>query len=153
MNPISFGDYFCQSKKILRRSPGLPGSGMDLRKSKGMKFRDSWPTPKGCLSKGILSQRDPFGADWQKLSKATIALQRYKGLPPKESFGLGKGEIGDENNPLLAAIGFNLRSKYNQIAEKVQHWLQTILHILKIDMAWGKHKNQNFGYQTLKVTF
>ena len=64
-----------------------------------------------------------------------------------------KGEIGDENNPLLAAIGFNLKSKYNQIAEKVQLWLQTILQILNTEMASAQDKNQNFCYQTLKLTF
>ena len=67
--------------------------------------------------------------------------------------GLGNGEIGDENNPLLAAIGFNLRSKYNQIAEKVQRWLQTILLILSTDIASAQRKIQDFKYQTLKLAF
>ena len=66
---------------------------------------------------------------------------------------MGKGEIGDENNPLLAAVGFNLRSKYNQIAQKVQRWLQTILHILNTDMASAQCKNQNFRYQLFKFSF
>lgn len=64
-----------------------------------------------------------------------------------------KGEIGDENNPLLAAIGFNLRSKYNQIAQKVQLWLQTILRIFNTEMASAQRKNQNFGCQLFKLTF
>ena len=58
---------------------------------------------------------------------------------------MGKGEIGDENNPLLAAVGFNLRSKYNQIAQKVQRWLQTILCILNTEMASAQQKIKILG--------
>ena len=64
-----------------------------------------------------------------------------------------KGEIGDENNPLLAAIGFNLRSKYNQIARKVQFWLQTILHIFNTEMASAQRKIHFFCHQTFKLSF
>ena len=64
-----------------------------------------------------------------------------------------KGEIGDDNNPLLAAISFNLRIKYNQIAQKVQRWLQTILHILNIEITSAQGKNQIFCHKRLKLTF
>ena len=81
-----------------------------------------------------------------------------EGMPSGWAFG--KGEIGDDNNPLLAAIGFcqghslgNLRSKYNQITQKVQRWLQTILHILNAEIASAQGKNQNFRCQLFKLTF
>ena len=64
-----------------------------------------------------------------------------------------KGEIGDENNPLLAAIGFNLRSKYNKIAHKVQFWLQTILYIFNTEMASAQRKIHFFCLQTFKLSF
>ena len=131
----------------------LPGSPLDLpQRSQGLLWH----------GKGVLRIS---GADWH-----------------------WKGEIGDDNNPLLAAIGFchanpkdsfgkaslpqrsqgllwrmplawgghplgNLRSKYNQIAEKVQRWLQTILCILNAEMASAQGKNQNFCHQAFKLTF
>ena len=41
-----------------------------------------------------------------------------------------KGCIGDDNNPLLAAIGFNLGKRYNQILREIHIWLETLLRIL-----------------------
>ena len=64
-------------------------------------------------------------------------VRLHEGTYKEDALGIGKGEIGDDNNPLLAAIGFcqsapkgslweripleghplgNLRSKYNHIA-------------------------------------
>ncbi len=42
-----------------------------------------------------------------------------------------KGRIGDDNNPLLAAIGFNLRKRYNQILREIRIWLETLLRIIR----------------------
>ena len=49
-----------------------------------------------------------------------------------------KGCIGDENNPLLAAIGFNLKKRYNQIVELVVFWLQIVLG--KIQTGTARHE-------------
>ena len=41
-----------------------------------------------------------------------------------------KGRIGDDNNPLLAAIGFNLKKRFNQIVKQIAIWLQVVLGII-----------------------
>ena len=51
-----------------------------------------------------------------------------------------KGSIGDENNPLLAAIGFNLKKRFNQIVQRIAIWLQIVLGIIRTGMAQDELK-------------
>ena len=55
-------------KYISIRTPHSLPATFFFRRPKGLLPRESFPTPKGCLSQGILSQRDPFGADWHGLA-------------------------------------------------------------------------------------
>ena len=95
---------------------------------------------------------------WQRLAFAMPI--RPEGIPlGKDSFG--KASLPQRSQGLLWRMPLawgghplgNLRSKYNQIGEKVQCWLQTILRILNTEMASAQGKNQNFGCQPFKLAF
>lgn len=64
-------------------------------------------------------------------------------LKRNHSLGLNflKGVAGDINNALLAATGYNLKLRYNQIKEQIVHWLNTLFN-------FSNEKTINFVHYT-----
>lgn len=52
-----------------------------------------------------------------------------------------KGCVGDDNNPLLAAVGFNLKKRFNRIIEEIAIWLQIVLGIIRTKIAGPELKS------------
>ncbi|MFS4418760.1 hypothetical protein [Maribacter sp. 2307ULW6-5] len=46
-----------------------------------------------------------------------------------------KGSFGDWNNPLLAAIGFKLKKRFNQLVLQIAIWLQIVLDMIRAPFA------------------
>jgi IS5 family transposase len=69
-------------------------------------------------------------------------------LKRNHSLGLNflKGVIGDVNNALLSAIGYNLKMRFNQIKEQIVLWLKFLFLIFNTNIF-------KLNFQTQKVGF
>ena len=63
-------------------------------------------------------------------------------LKRNHSLGLNflKGVVGDINNALLAAIGYNLKMRFNQIKQQIILWLEIVLRIFLCKYNFQKVK-------------
>ena len=63
-------------------------------------------------------------------------------LKRNHSLGLNflKGVAGDINNALLAAIGYNLKMRFNQIKQQIILWLEIVLRIFLCKYNFQKVK-------------